>query len=172
MPLIVLRHTRPEIAPGLCYGRSDLGLAADFDTAAREIAGTLPAVSRIVSSPLLRSRRLAEALGEARGLGIEVEPALRELDFGAWELRRWDSIARAEIEAWAADFLGGRPHGGESVAMLAERVGSALDRHVPASPPVLWVTHSGVIRAVCARLGRARGWETDVGYGEWLDLTV
>lgn len=171
MPLIVLRHTRPEIAAGVCYGSSDLGLAADFDADARRIAAELPAVSRIVSSPLSRGRLLAEAVGAARGLDVEVDPALRELDFGTWELQRWDAIARAELDAWAADFLGARPHGGESVAMLAERVGVALDRHPPATPPVLWVTHSGVIRAVCAHLGEPRGWSTDLGFGEWLDLS-
>jgi len=172
MPLIVLRHTRPDVAWGVCYGRSDVGLAADFDAAAQRIAGELPAVSRIVSSPLARSRRLAEAIGVARGLDVEVEPAIQELDFGAWELKRWDAIAPVELNAWSADFHGARPHGGESVGMLAERVGAALDRTPRADPPVLWVTHSGVIRAVCARLGRAKGWETDVGFGEWLDLSA
>ena len=51
---------------------------------------------------------------------------LREFDFGTWEGVRWDAIPRAELDAWAADFFHARPHGGESVHMLRERVETAI----------------------------------------------
>ncbi len=41
--------------------------------------------SRIISSPLKRCARFAAELAERQGLELEVEPAFRELDFGAWE---------------------------------------------------------------------------------------
>jgi alpha-ribazole phosphatase len=171
VPLILLRHTRPDVAEGVCYGRTDLDLAGDFDAEALRIARDLPPVSRIVASPQRRALRLAEALAAWRGLALEVEPDLREMDFGHWELVPWSEIPRGELDAWAAEFLDARPHGGESVRTLAARVTTVLARTPPAEPPVLWVTHSGVIRAVCAHLGRHPHWETGVGFGGWLDLT-
>ena len=117
----------------------------------------LPPVARVVTSPRRRCRLLAEAIAAARGLELGEDARLAEMDFGAWEGRRWDALPRAELDAWAADFEGARPHGGESVAMLAARVGAALAAAEPADPPVLWVTHSGVVRAACALAGVAGG---------------
>lgn len=167
MSLILLRHTRPRGRDGVCYGRSDLPLADDFDAAASTVLASLPEVSAVVSSPLVRCRRLAERISAARRLGLRTDPRIVEMDFGAWEGRPWDDLPRGEIDAWAADFHDARPHGGESVAMLAERVGAALADSVPGFPPVLWVTHLGVVRAVRAARGVDRAWETRLDFGEW-----
>lgn len=168
--MIALRHSRPAVAEGVCYGRTDLALAEDFDAVLTAILAGLPAVGAVRSSPLGRCLRLAEAIAAARGLAVETDPRLMEMDFGRWETRAWSAIPRPELDAWAADFDHARPHGGESVAMLAARVRDALDAAGPGNPPALWVTHSGVIRAACALIGRAPGWETNIGFGEWLDL--
>ncbi len=170
MPVIALRHSRPAVAEGICYGRTDLGLAADFEEAAAAILARLPAVAAVRTSPLARCRRLAEHIADARGLPLATDPRLVEMDFGSWENRAWAAIPRDELDAWAADFDHARPHGGESVAMLAGRVREALAAAEAGEPPVLWVTHSGVIRAACALLGRAPGWETRVDFGAWVDL--
>ncbi len=171
MSLILLRHTRPAIPEGICYGRTDLAPGADFEATAAALAATLPAVAAIRSSPLTRCLRLAERIASARGLALEIDPLLIEMDFGSWETRPWTAIDRTELDAWAADFDHARPHGGESVAMLASRVGAALDASPPADPPVLWVTHSGVIRAACALTGAGEGWSTETGFAEWRALS-
>jgi alpha-ribazole phosphatase len=168
--VILLRHSRPEVAEATCYGRTDLRLAPDFEEAAAAVLAGLPPVAAVRSSPLVRCLRLAERIAGACGLALEVDPLLVEMDFGRWETRAWSEIARAELDAWAADFDHARPHGGESVAMLAARVGKALAATEQGEPPVLWVTHSGVIRAACALTGRAPGWDTNVAFGCWLDL--
>lgn len=168
--MILLRHTRPEIAEGICYGRSDLDLAADFETVLAGILRDLPEVAHVVTSPLRRCRRLAEAIAADRGLALATDTRLREMDFGHWEGQAWDAIPRAELDAWAAEFQDARPHGGESVGMLAARVGAALSETPLSRPPVLWVAHSGVARAAAALTGRHRGWDTDVAFGCWLDL--
>lgn len=170
MSLILLRHTRPDVAEGVCYGRSDLGLGADFETEVAVVLAGLPEVARVVTSPLGRCRALAERIAVARGLDLAVEPRIVEFDFGRWEGVPWAEIPRSELDAWAGDFEQARPHGGESVAMLAERVGAALAEVRASVPPVLWVCHAGVARAACAVLGRARGWKTDLGFGAWIDL--
>lgn len=44
------------------------------------------------------------------------------MGFGAWEMRAWNAIPRAEVDAWAADLLHYRPDGGENVLDMACRV--------------------------------------------------
>lgn len=170
MSLILLRHTEPLGAEGICYGRSDLAVGPEFEAEAAAVIAGLPEVATIVTSPLARCRLLAERIGAARGIEARIEPGIVEFDFGRWEGRAWEALPRAELDAWAADFHGARPHGGESVAMLAERIGLALGEVAPEGPAVLWVCHAGVARAACALLGHGAGWQTRLGFGEWLDL--
>lgn len=168
--MILLRHTRPDVAEGVCYGRSDLGLHAEFEPALARILEGLPAVSAVVTSPLSRCRRLAEGVAEAREIPLTEDPRLIEMDFGTWEGRAWASLPRAELDAWAADFHHARPHGGESVAMLADRVARALAQTRPARPPTLWVAHAGVAKAAAALTGRPEGWDMRLDFGCWFDL--
>ncbi|GAB4261946.1 MAG: alpha-ribazole phosphatase [Pararhodobacter sp.] len=167
MAVILLRHTRPVGAEGLCYGRTDLALDDGFASEAARLAEELPSVRRILSSPLSRCRRLAEAIGAARDLAVEVDPRLAEMDFGTWEKTPWAEIPRDQLDAWAEDFLGARPHGGESVAELWARVREALDAAVTGPVPVLAVTHAGVIKAALASGKDMRGWQTETDFGGW-----
>jgi len=166
--LILLRHTRPPGASGLCYGVSDLPPGPDLPSETRRLAAQLPPAARIVTSPLLRCARLAAALGAARGLPVAEDARLQELDFGRWEGLRWDAIPRAELDSWAADLLHARPHGGETVAEMASRVAAALDEH--GAPGTLIVTHMGVIRAALHRAGRDGAWEAQVDFGGWVKI--
>ncbi len=170
--MILLRHSRPAVAEGTCYGRTDLGTGPDFEAAAAAVVAALPPVAAVRSSPLVRCLRLAERIAGARALPLDTDPRLMEMDFGRWEARPWAEIDRVELDAWAADFDHARPHGGESVAMLAARVRAALEAVEQREPPVLWVTHSGVVRAACAITGAGAGWATDLGFAEWLDLSA
>lgn len=170
MPVILLRHTKPAIETGICYGRSDLDPGPDFETAVAAVLDGLPPVARVVTSPLRRCRLLAERIVADRNLALAEDPRIAEIDFGTWERVAWSAIPRLELAAWAADFHGARPHGGENLTMLAERVGAALADTPASDPPTLWVCHSGVVRAACALLGRAERWRTELDFGGWLDL--
>lgn len=170
MGLILLRHTRPAAPEGLCYGTTDLPL--DEPALAERLpvlAATLPRLDRIRTSPLSRCRRLGEAIGRARGLVAEVDPRLVEMNFGRWENRAWSALPRAELDAWAAKFDTARPHGGETVAELAQRVEAALS-DAPQPGTTLWVTHAGIVRATCALRGLHAGWDTRLGFGEWMEI--
>jgi alpha-ribazole phosphatase len=165
MAVILVRHTTPRVAPGTCYGRTDLALADSFDAEAAAVAAALAGEGRggpILSSPLSRCRRLAARLGP-----VETCEAFVEMDFGRWEGQPWDAIPRAELDAWAADFLGARPHGGESVAELRDRVAAGLDGLAPGT---VVVTHAGVIKAAAAITGHPDGWEIRPRFGEILRL--
>ncbi|MGB3625219.1 MAG: alpha-ribazole phosphatase family protein [Henriciella sp.] len=168
----MLRHTRPVDSKGRCYGLTDLPPGPDFGAVADMLAQSLPSVSLIVTSPLMRCRLLAQRLAEARDVPMRIDERIIEMDFGTWEGRLWAEIPRDEIEAWAQDFLEGRPHGGETVAMLETRVRAALDDApgLVEDPDVLWVTHAGVVRAAHAILDHGHAWDTELDFGAWTDL--
>lgn len=168
--MILLRHTEPVNCARLCYGRTDVSLRADFEVQAARVEAGLPEVRAIVTSPANRCRKLAEWIGVRRGLCVKEDARLAELDFGTWETRLWDDIPRSEIDAWAADVLHARPHGGENVAMLMARVRAGLDYWGQVPGPVLLVSHSGVARAAQALIGGETPWTSTLGFGEWMCL--
>lgn len=143
MRLHLIRHPKPLIEPGICYGRHDCP-AEDAVSAAASLLAELPPGLPVWSSPLRRCRDLAERL-HAQPV---IDDRLAEMDFGAWEGRRWDDIPRAELDAWAADVAGYAPPGGESPRALQRR---ALDFVASlAVPEAVIVTHAGVIRTLLA----------------------
>lgn len=172
MSLIVLRHTQPLVADGLCYGRSDLALAPGFGVEVARLAAELPPVAAVVTSPLARCRLLAERLAVARGLSVTVEPRITEMDFGAWEGRPWAALPRGELDAWAADLLHARPHGGETVAELSARVSAALADWAAGPRPLLAVTHAGVIKALRVRRDGPAAWQGTLAFGAWETLAL
>ena len=171
MALILARHTRPAVE-GLCYGRTDPPLAPEFGAEAEALLAALGAVGRIVSSPLGRCRRLADVLGARLGVPVTEDADWREMDFGTWEGRRWEAVPRAELDAWAADFMDARPHGGESVAMLLARTRRAIAAAATGGP-VLVVTHAGPIRAALFAGGEGPGaWRRVVPFGGLVEIDV
>lgn len=162
MQVFLIRHPRPLIEPGLCYGRLDVDCEEPQPVAARL---QLPPDTPIFSSPLRRARRLAEALAVPARVEVRLDARLSEIDFGDWEGRRWDDIDRQSIDDWAADVLNFTPPRGESVADLQRRVvdfAAELAATVDGASVAL-ITHAGVIRAL---LGHWRG----LPVAEWTQL--
>lgn len=150
MKLYLVRHPRPLIDPGLCYGASDVPVAADelARVHARLRDAGLPAnlLANLpaYASPLRRCAALAEAL-QPRVLRLDAR--LAEMDFGRWELQPWSAIARADVDAWAADLLHYRPGGAENVLDVARRVAAFLDDlRDTGTAQALLVCHAGTIR--------------------------
>ena len=145
----LVRHARPLIEPGICYGRSDI--AADPGhtlTVAQALHGQLPAEVLLWTSPLSRCTVLCEALASLRtGLVWRIDERLAEMDFGCWEGQRWDAIDRSAFDHWTADFGHERFGGRESVQELIDRVAAALAEVQGLGRPWAWITHAGVIRA-------------------------
>jgi alpha-ribazole phosphatase len=160
MELILVRHPAVAIEAGICYGQSDVPMAAPADTFAADLARRLAHVMavephRIDTSPLSRCATVAALLADRYGLSVHEDADLKELDYGAWEMARWDTVGRTELDAWAADLEHGRPHGGESAAMLAARAERWLERAEAACGPsasIVAVTHAGVMRMLVSRL--------------------
>jgi alpha-ribazole phosphatase len=149
MDLYLIRHPAAAVEPEVCYGASDLPLAGPLASTLRHLRALLPKDATIYSSPLQRALLLANRLGAAT-----VEPRLREIDFGAWELKRFDEIGVDALDRWAADPLGHRPPGGESALEMAARVLGFLHelRDEPPQGPVVIVAHGGPLRAIVGHL--------------------
>lgn len=171
--LTLARHTTPDIEPGTCYGRLDIGVKPSFETEARTTVERLVKPEIIVTSPLRRCQTLAAYIADAMQLTFSVDARLTEMDFGHWEGQAWSEIPRHELDAWAADFLDAAPHGGESVRALNDRVAQRLAEDRQAGHATLWVTHAGVIKAaryLAADAPADFDWQASVDFGHTLEL--
>lgn len=149
-----VRHPRPDIAAGICYGKLDLPLAVPVTQTVDALRASLPQDGVVWSSPLRRCLELARAIHREPS----VHPDLREIDFGEWEGRDWGSIERGLLDAWAADIEGFVPPGGESVASLRQRATKAVQGILANSAgEVIMVTHGGVMRVLLADALGLRG---------------
>lgn len=153
MRLILIRHPKPHIAAGVCYGRTDLPVApeqleqtlADLPHALACVPTELP----LYTSPLQRCSVLARRLSPAPVF----DARLVEMDFGAWEMRRWDDIARTDIDAWVADLPHYRPGGGESVLQMATRIAAFhadMQRQLGHAGEAIVICHAGAMRLLAA----------------------
>jgi ribonuclease H / adenosylcobalamin/alpha-ribazole phosphatase len=155
---LLLRHGQTALSAERRFaGRDDIPLTKDgvrqAAAAARRLARL--GIDAIVTSPLQRARRTAEAVAEATGAALEVDNDLAEADFGAWEGMtfaeaggRWPD----ELAAWMAS-PDATPPGGESFAMVALRVLAALDRLLQAHRhrSVVVVSHVTPIKTLVCR---------------------
>jgi alpha-ribazole phosphatase len=158
MRLHLIRHPRPDIEPGICYGQREILAKIEMADVAR-LRAELPPGLPVWSSPLLRCRHLAEQL-HAQPV---IDAGLAEMHFGEWEGRPWDDIPRHELDAWAADVVGYAPPGGESPRRMQARALQAVAR-IDAAEAVI-VTHAGVIRALLAH------W-LELADDEWLTVSA
>lgn len=152
--IVLIRHTRVDVAPGVCYGQTDVPLASTFDDEAATMLSRMPwSPAEIWTSPASRCTRLAEYFSVP---SIHDDPRLLELNFGEWENRAWESFRSPQSEAWALDPMNIRPPGGETGAELHARVGeirNELLARIAARAAahedlrIAVVTHAGVIRS-------------------------
>lgn len=152
-PLLwLLRHARPLIPSGLCYGRLDVAAHMQDTThaarawvqAVRSATGCSDAPAPFVRySPLQRCVQLAQAVRNdwqdacpAQPLPILGDPRLQELDFGLWEGKPWAQIDRTDIEGWSHNLSHHRPgNSGEPLLAMLHRVRAALHED--------WMRHGG-----------------------------
>jgi ribonuclease H / adenosylcobalamin/alpha-ribazole phosphatase len=156
---LLLRHGQTEMSAQRRFaGRGDIPLtSAGLDQAAAVAARLADrgGIDVVLTSPLLRALRTAEAVADAVGVPLAVDPDLVETDFGDWEgltfrevLARWPD----EMAAWQAD-VSAAPPGGESFAMVAKRVNVALDRLLTerTGQTVVVVSHVTPIKTLVCR---------------------
>jgi alpha-ribazole phosphatase/probable phosphoglycerate mutase len=161
MEIALVRHAEiAQDARGRCYGSLDVELSPQGHAQALRLGDAFARqpVTRVLSSPRVRSRATAQAIAARHLLPVEVDERLRELDFGELEGSAYDDIASARPELyarWMTDPTAVRFPGGEDYDDLRRRVLSALDSLRSQSDRaslIVVVTHGGVIRAALAEL--------------------
>ncbi len=153
--LFLVRHGEVDGAGEALHGHVDVPLTVR-GTAQMEGAAAFLArepLCAVYASDLQRARVGAEVVARVHGLDPVVDPALRELDMGAWDGRPMADLwaeHRRELEAWWTDLEGFRLPGGESLADLRARVQPALDRALARhrGRTLCVVAHGGVNRVV------------------------
>lgn len=158
MRLLLIRHPKPDVPEGTCYGRSDVPPeAAHLESTiealrARWGASDRSAPHRVFSSPLQRCARVADALAGNGWPPPIFDHRIAEMDFGHWEGRPWADLPPEQMNAWRADIARVAPPGGESLAQVATRVRDFADACLsdPLHPEaeVVVVTHVGVIQTM------------------------
>lgn len=179
MAIYLVRHTAPDVRPGICYGASNVPVhEAEFARVMPMIDEALPSTALIVCSPLTRCRRLADFLAASRdSREVLVDEHFVERDLGRWTGLHTSDIVKDEDAAYSKNFLDHWPPSqfvnGERVLRgdgIAPRLGAgesarAMERRVLAGFESAWeraagrslviVSHAGPIAAMIAK------WQSD-----------
>jgi alpha-ribazole phosphatase len=147
MKIYLIRHTSVAVEPGVCYGQSDVDLQPSFEEEAATSRSRIEGLhfDRVYTSPLSRCVRLATACGYP---DAQRDDRLKEINFGDWELQRFDEITDQTLEEWYKDYLNVRPPHGESFYDQLHRVSNFLDelRHIAGKDErILIFAHGGVL---------------------------
>ena len=151
-------------------GRVQAARAADLVfRIGRDAWEDLPHPDAVVSSPLVRTRQTADAIGRRLGAGVRIEPRIAEADFGTWEgsaPEEIDSTQAGAFRRWHTD-PGVRAPGGESLADVGARMAAVLTDLTEGNVgrAVVLVSHVMAIRA-------AVGWVLDAPPAAWFSVRV
>lgn len=151
---LLVRHGMTD-----AVGRTMTGHApgVQLNDLGREQAASLPTrvagvpVGAVYASPLERTRDTAQSLAEARGLTVQIEPRLLEVDFGGWTGRRFEEmVADPHWQQYNAVRSITQPPQGESLLDVQQRAVSAIldmrARHE--GEVVAVVSHADTLRAI------------------------
>jgi len=155
----------------LDFPLTDLGRQGAAD-AAEHLAGLVPPLATIWSSPLRRALDTAVIVADRLGSEVATDERLQERYAGAWQ-----GLTTEEIDArWPGHRAEGRwPDDAEPTHAVAARATAAL-RHISEAAdaadlagPIVVVSHAGVIRSLQAVAGGPDDPIANLG-GTWFEL--
>jgi len=160
--LLLIRHGATDwTAQGRFQGQTDVPLNAAGRRQVAALAQRLRAepLQALYASDLQRAWETAQAIAAPQGMGVQAEPRLREIGFGAWEGYTYAELQQrhpAALAAWEHDPLHSAPPGGETLLQITARVQAAytaiLTAH--AEHTVGLVAHGGPLQLLlCLALG-------------------
>ena len=166
---------------GRLQGQKDIPLndvgRVQAEEAARKLEALVPHFEDLgyVASPMTRTRETMEILRATLGLHPEVyrlDDRLVELTFGTWEGMTWKEVRKAEPALAALreqdKWHYAPPGGGESYAMLVDRIRPILD---DLTRDTVIVAHGGVARAflaICCGVSSRQAASMDIWQGRIL----
>ena len=142
----LIRHGLPDFPGGkkLCLGTTDIPMGAAGIRQAAEMAGRLPPVTAVFSSPLTRAVQTAQAIG----MPVVILDDLREMYAGEWDGLTFEEIRQRYPELYAArahDLTLPLPGAEEHTEGLA-RFSAAMEAAARTAPgDFAVVAHGGII---------------------------
>lgn len=159
--ILLIRHGHVEgIRPERFRGRADLALTDRGRAGAQAVAKRIVSAwrpVRVYLSPMRRCTETASAIAEACRVDAQIIDDLADIDYGAWQSKRYDEIKKADPQLFAAWFA--TPHlvrfpSGDSLQDLVARTANALrfalGHH--AADTIVLVGHDSVNRALLLQL--------------------
>lgn len=153
---ILIRHgSHDRLGSVLCGRMAGVTLSAQGRAEADRLSSQR--LTAVLSSPLERAVETATPIAERQSLPLTIEPALNELDLGAWSGKRFEELhGDPAWDLWNRARSHGRPTPGdtpgESMAEAQTRIASLLDRLRRAHPggTLALVSHGDIIKAALA----------------------
>lgn len=176
MEIILVRHTSVAVAKGTCYGWTDVALSDTFEQEATLTRTALLAYAPFdaaYSSPLSRATRLASFCGFENAT---IDPRLREMHMGDWEMQRFDEITDENLQRWYADYMNVPTTNGEGFPDIYARVSSFLNMlKTQTHRRVVVFAHGGVL--ICAGIyaglfKRENAFDNLTPFGGLLKITI
>lgn len=173
MKITLIRHTSVVVENGICYGWTDVDVAPSFQAEASQVKQNLKnrTFDAVFCSPLLRCRKLAASCGFPAPI---TDDRLKELNFGKWEMQKWDDIHDPALQCWYKDWIHLPAGGAESYEDQCLRVADFLNELRRKNyQHVCIFTHRGVIASAMVYAGLCSAEDsfvTDVPYGSINDL--
>lgn len=130
---------------------------------AEALAGSLGQVDQCWTSPALRARETAAALG----LSPTVDERLRDCDYGRWTGLKFQQLLLKEprkLVSWIRN-PSSAPHGGETIPQVMERISAWMQERIRGKGNMVAVTHASVIRAAVVHAieaGLPSFWRIDI----------
>ena len=154
MRIYFLRHTTLDIEDNIFYGQTDVDVSSNFINEVKIIKKKIEGEdlnlkkTLVISSPLKRCVKLATALN----VSFKIDPRIKELDLGDWEMKLMSSIEKNEIEKWQDNLMEYKVPNGESNKDFLKRLNGFLKDILKFKQDVLLVAHAGSINAMISIL--------------------
>ncbi len=158
--LYLMRHGETELnTKGVYYGWTDCGLSEKGVKQAQKVALMLKDIKfdTVISSPLKRAKDTAAIVSKFPPEEIVLDGRLKELNFGSWEGRHYQSIQewdRENWDLWVNNWKEAAPPGGESFMDMYRRVEESVKEILEkySGQTLLVVTHQGCLRMIMSIL--------------------
>lgn len=153
MNIYLIRHGKTAANEKHLYcGRTDLPLSPQGRAEVERLRYDVPGNVRFFTSGLRRTNETLEALFGK--VAYEAVPALREMDFGKFEMRGYGELKDdPEYQAWiCGDNAANVTPGGESGSQMCARALAAFEAIRLEGKDAVIITHGGVIAAIMEAL--------------------
>ncbi len=154
MAIYLIRHGETTLNATRVMQHPDTPLSQTGFEQARRLAERFRGhpFARILASDYTRAQQTADALRAVTAAPLEIEPLLRERNFGALRGQSYEALATAQVDAFGADFS---PPGGETWEQFHARVDRAWEKlttaALPAGRDLAVVTHGLVCQSIFLR---------------------